>query len=69
MAAKFGSATHGLVPGMRVRLPTMPDWGVGQVQSAHGKRVVVTFENAGKRVVESDHATLVLVADEAASEP
>jgi hypothetical protein len=69
MAIDAGTARHGLVPGMRVRLPAMPEWGIGQVQSAHGTRVVVTFENAGKRVVETDSATLVPVADDATSGP
>jgi FKBP-type peptidyl-prolyl cis-trans isomerase 2 len=35
-------------PGMRVRHPEKPDWGVGQVQSVVGDRVTVNFEHAGK---------------------
>lgn len=57
-------ANHGLVPGMRVRLPSAPAWGVGQVQSALGARVVVTFEHAGKRVVDTDRVALVSVLEE-----
>jgi len=35
-------------PGMFVKNPDHPDWGLGQVQSAVGNRVTVNFENAGK---------------------
>ena len=35
-------------PGMRVRLPARPEWGIGQVQSVAGDRLTVNFENAGK---------------------
>lgn len=40
-----------LVPGLRVRHPGEPDWGIGQVQSAIGDRITVNFEHAGKRVI------------------
>jgi FKBP-type peptidyl-prolyl cis-trans isomerase 2 len=43
--------TGRLVPGMRVRHPGEPDWGVGQVQSVVGDRVTVNFEHAGKRLI------------------
>jgi hypothetical protein len=39
-------------PGDYVRHPQQPDWGLGQVQSAIGKRVTVMFENAGKVLVD-----------------
>ena len=42
-----------LEPGMRVRHPSQPDWGIGQVQSVVGKRVTVNFENAGKVLVNT----------------
>lgn len=45
-------------PGMLVRHPQQPDWGVGQVQSNIAGRVTVNFENAGKVVVMSDHVIL-----------
>ena len=45
--------TDRLVPGVFVRHPAEPDWGIGQVQSAIGNRVTVNFENAGKRVINS----------------
>jgi hypothetical protein len=40
-----------LVPGMLVRHPARPDWGVGQVQSVVGARITVNFENAGKLLI------------------
>jgi FKBP-type peptidyl-prolyl cis-trans isomerase 2 len=43
--------TGRLVPGMRVRHPGEPAWGVGQVQSVIGDRVTVNFEHAGKRLI------------------
>ncbi|MCA0204887.1 DUF3553 domain-containing protein [Pararhodobacter sp.] len=42
-----------LEPGMYVRHPTQPDWGLGQVQSVVGDRVTVNFEEAGKVVVDT----------------
>jgi Protein of unknown function (DUF3553) len=42
-----------LEPGMIVRHPTQPDWGLGQVQSNIGGRVTVNFEHAGKVVIEA----------------
>lgn len=50
-----------LEPGMMVRHPNQPDWGLGQVQSNISGRVTVNFENAGKVVLMSDHVTLELV--------
>jgi hypothetical protein len=55
---------HGFVPGTRVVHPGAPEWGIGQVQSAIGARVTVTFENAGKQVINVQHVTLVAVVDE-----
>ncbi|HLB79201.1 MAG TPA: DUF3553 domain-containing protein [Dongiaceae bacterium] len=51
-----------LVPGMLVRHPERPDWGVGQVQSVVGERVTVNFENAGKLLIRGDGVGLVVVA-------
>ena len=50
-----------LVPGIYVRHPTEPGWGLGQVQSAIGGRVTVNFENAGKVVVNTAHVKLTAV--------
>jgi hypothetical protein len=51
-------------PGAYVRHPRQPEWGLGQVQSAIGKRVTVMFENAGKVVIDTDAVTLERVYDE-----
>ena len=43
--------------------PTRPDWGNGQVQSVIGQIVTVTFEEAGKQVINAEHITLELVVE------
>lgn len=48
-----------LEPGMLVRHPQRPDWGLGQVQSNIGGRVTVNFEHAGKVVIETRHIALL----------
>lgn len=48
-----------LEPGMFVRCPDRPEWGLGQVQSNIGGRVTVNFEHAGKQVIDSRHVTLL----------
>ena len=50
-----------LVPGMLVRHPERPEWGVGQVQSVVGDRITVNFENAGKLLIRGDVVGLVVV--------
>lgn len=45
-------------PGMLVRHPQRPDWGLGQVQSNIGGRITVNFEHAGKVVIDLRHAEL-----------
>lgn len=52
-----------LEPGMYVRHPSQPDWGLGQVQSNIGGRVTVNFEHAGKVVIDGKHVELVIVFD------
>ncbi|MBU2982399.1 DUF3553 domain-containing protein [Lentibacter algarum] len=52
-----------LTPGMRVRHPNMPDWGVGQVQSNIAGKVTVNFPDAGKVVIDSNRIELQLVFD------
>lgn len=52
-----------LEPGMFVRHPSQPDWGVGQVQSNIGGRVTVNFEHAGKVVIDGQRVELVIVFD------
>ncbi|WP_411572456.1 DUF3553 domain-containing protein [Tropicimonas sp. TH_r6] len=41
-----------LEPGMLVRHPDQPEWGLGQVQSRAGHRITVNFEHAGKVVLD-----------------
>ena len=50
-----------LEPGMLVRHPAHPDWGLGQVQSNIGNRVTVNFEHAGKRVIDLNQVDLLPV--------
>jgi len=47
-----------LSPGDFVRHPGRPDWGLGQIQSMIGHRITVTFENAGKLVIDGDRVEL-----------
>lgn len=42
-----------LEPGMLVRHPGQPEWGLGQVQSNIGGRVTVNFEHRGKVVIDA----------------
>ncbi len=50
-----------LTPGMLVRHPDAPEWGIGQVQSRIGSRVTVNFSEAGKKVIDGDTIKLVIV--------
>jgi hypothetical protein len=54
-----------LGPGVVVRHPDRPEWGLGRVQSAVGHRVTVNFEDAGKVTIDLRHVTLVVVAEQA----
>ena len=53
-----------LEPGVLVRHPQEPEWGLGQVQSVAGAKVTVNFEHAGKQVIDSAHVRLTYVADD-----
>ena len=50
-----------LEPGMLVRHPNQPGWGLGQVQSKIGNRVTVNFEETGKVVIDSHQIALLIV--------
>lgn len=50
-----------LEPGMLVRHPGQPDWGLGQVQSNIDGRVTVNFEHSGKVVILSSQVDLTPV--------
>lgn len=52
-----------LEPGMLVRHPNQPDWGIGQVQSSINGRITVNFEQTGKVVVDGRKIALQLVVD------
>jgi hypothetical protein len=52
-----------LEPGMLVRNPARPDWGMGQVQSNIHGRVTVNFENEGKLVLDGSKVELEMVFD------
>ncbi len=52
-----------LEPGVLVRHPGRPDWGLGQVQSNIDGKITVMFENAGKVVIRSCHVDLEVVSD------
>lgn len=47
-----------LIPGQWVRLPSAPEWGIGQIQSVIGMRVTVNFTHGGKRLIQADAVTL-----------
>jgi hypothetical protein len=50
-----------LEPGVLVRHPQCPDWGVGQVQSNVQGRVTVNFRNEGKVVIDTSRIELQIV--------
>jgi len=50
-----------LEPGMLVRHPDWPEWGVGQVQSNIGNKVTVNFPEAGKVVIDGSRIELTPV--------
>ena len=52
---------HTLVPGAFVRHPNEPDWGLGQVQSAIGHRITVSFEHRGKILIDASVVSLIAV--------
>ena len=58
------SSTLHLAPGMRVRHPHQPDWGIGQIQSVIGDRVTVNFEHAGKLLIIASEVELDVVGDD-----
>ncbi|HDR27382.1 DUF3553 domain-containing protein [Rhodovulum sp.] len=50
-----------LEPGMLVRHPGRPDWGIGQVQSVIGARITANFREAGKVVIDGARIELMPV--------
>ncbi len=52
-----------LAPGMLVRHPDFPDWGIGQVQSNIDGKITVNFRDHGKVVIDGSRIALVPVFD------
>jgi len=52
-----------LAPGMLVRHPDRPEWGVGQVQSNIGSKITINFREAGKVVIDGSQIKLVMCDD------
>ncbi len=52
-----------LTPGMLVRNPNAPEWGIGQVQSNIGGKLTVNFRDFGKVVIDSSRIELLPVFD------
>ena len=50
-----------LEPGMLVRHPDEPDWGLGQVQSNIGGKITVNFREQGKVVIAGNRIQLMPV--------
>lgn len=53
--------TDDLAPGVFVRNPARPDWGLGQVQSVVGQRITVNFEHTGKLVINGEIVKLEVI--------
>ena len=47
-----------LEPGMFVRNPNAPEWGLGQVQSNIQGRITVNFSEVGKQVIDGRRISL-----------
>jgi len=52
-----------LAPGMLVRHPEYPLWGIGQVQSSTGNKITVNFPETGKVVFDATRIALIPVVD------
>ena len=46
------------VPGDYVINPKYKNWGIGQIQSIINNKITVNFENAGKKVINSNKIIL-----------
>jgi len=52
-----------LAPGMLVRHPQCPGWGLGQVQSTIAGKITVNFRDQGKVVIDGTRIILIPVFD------
>tara|TARA_B100001027_G_scaffold205464_1_gene168342 strand:- start:664 stop:834 length:171 start_codon:yes stop_codon:yes gene_type:complete len=50
-------------PGDKVFNPKNKNWGIGQVQSIIKTKVTVNFENAGKKVINTENIELKKIND------
>lgn len=50
-----------LSPGMLVKHPDHPEWGLGQVQSNAGGKITVNFRDHGKLVIDGRRVSLIPV--------
>jgi len=50
-------------PGDKVVNPKAKEWGIGQVQSIINEKVTVNFQNAGKKVTNSNNIDLKKIDD------
>tara|TARA_B100001093_G_scaffold464532_1_gene481494 strand:+ start:823 stop:1005 length:183 start_codon:yes stop_codon:yes gene_type:complete len=50
-------------PGDKVINPLAKEWGIGQVQSIIREKVTVNFQNAGKKVINSNNIELKKLND------
>lgn len=46
------------VPGDFLRHPQHPEWGLGQVQSVTGSRIIANFEHSGKLLLDGSAVVL-----------
>jgi len=53
-----------LFPGVYVRHPDRPEWGIGQVQSVTGHRITVNFEHTGKLLINGEMVVLEIIGDD-----
>jgi len=50
-------------PGDKVINPLAKEWGIGQIQSIIKEKITVNFQNAGKKVINSNNIELKKVND------
>ena len=55
---------YDLEPGNFVINPSQKSWGIGQVQSIIKNKATVSFQNAGKRVINLENINLEKVSNE-----
>ena len=51
-------------PGDKVLNPEQKEWGIGQIQSIIKTKITLNFENAGKKVINSDNIELIKINEQ-----